>query len=272
MTASTQPREGRRIVVVFVGGSSDTCLVRVLRHLVSKAGADISGVFLEDQTLFRLAGLPCAAEVSWVTMAVRPLAVRDLERQLKVQAKRAERQLRSLAESLGLAWSFRIYRGPLSSAITDVSHVDFLVLGAARHGLAGELRAVAHHPWRAEAERPRPVAVLLDAVDGGYHALDAAIELADATGRPLLVFVAQEVAQAYRDLGSHLGSYGPNRAAVQKVRGSARAELATTIRRASPAVLIANAGENGLEEPNMIALRRQIRCPVVLVRSRKPSL
>ncbi|KPK16015.1 MAG: hypothetical protein AMJ62_07475 [Myxococcales bacterium SG8_38] len=269
MTAVTEHRRTRRIAVIFAGGSSDTGLVRVLGSLLPKTGADITGVFIEDQTLFRLASLPFISEVSRITSKRRPLAVRDLERQLKVQARRAERELQRLAESLGLPWSFRTHRGPLSSALAEAQNVDLLLLGAARRALASaaELHETSRMLQAAEAAWLRPVAVLLDQADSGSRALEAGIELAEASSRPLLVFLADPSPRAWNEVRRRLQSFGPKRAAIHRVREAEREVLAAAIRRASPTVLIVAAGEGGFEELRLTSLRQELRCPVVVVRT-----
>jgi hypothetical protein len=253
-------------MVVFGGGSSDTSVVRVLRSLVSESNADISGVFLEDQTLFRAAELPFITELSRLTTARRPLAARELERQLRVQAKRAERELRILAESLGVPWSFRTHRGPLSTAIAEASGgFDLLLLGAARQALVGEFTLTARAGRQARPELDRPIGALIEQADTGRRALEAAIDLARSTGRPLLLFLSDS-AQADDDLRARLQVLGPKRAVIHTVPDSERGALLAAIRRTSPAMLVAFAGGRGLQEHQIAMLRRELRCPVVVVR------
>ncbi len=270
MTAVIRERRSRRILVVFGGGSADAGLLRLLSTLIPKSGADLAGVFLEDQTLFRLAGLPFATEISRITSARRPLTAGELERHLKVQARRAERQLRSIAESLGLPWTFRTHRGPLRSAVSEPGQFDWLLLGTARQALVGEVRAPSHSRYGATAERVRPIAVLMESAASGAGPLEAGIDLAQDTGRPLLVFVTQKPAEAAGELAARLRSFGA-RAEIRALPQADPAAAAAAIRRASPAVLITREGPRGLDEDEIATLRRGLRCPVVVVRSEPPS-
>jgi nucleotide-binding universal stress UspA family protein len=268
LTPSIQERATRPIVVVFGGGSSDTALLRVLGSLVSKPGTNIAGVFLEDQTLFRLAELPFITELSRFSTTRRRLVVHDLERELKVQARRAERELQRLAESLGHPWSFRTHRGPLRTAIAEAHEVDLLLLGATRQALVGELSSIARSERHSGIDAPQPIGVLLEEAETGRRALEHAIELATKTGRPLIVFLSEESARAHRDLGARLRPLGPGHVAIHRVRDAGLEALAAAVRRASPAVLIAAAGEEGFEERRIGMLRLALRCPVVVVRER----
>ena len=268
MTALVDERRARRIVVVFGGGSADTSVAGVLASFVSESGADITGVFLEDRSLFRIAELPFTTELCRITTTPRQLTTRELERQMQVQALRAKQAVRSVAERVGSPWSFRRHRGRLSTALAEARDVDFVLFGTARRALAlaGELRATARTARAGESDLLRSVAVLVDHSGSAAHALDAGIELAERTARALVVFVSNEVAEAYPDLPRKLLSLGPRRAAMRTVASEERGALLAAVRRAAPAVLIVGAGATGFEEPRIGTLQRELRCPMIVVR------
>lgn len=266
--AAVTERGARRVVVVFGGGSSDTSVAAVLASLVTERGADIAGVFLEDQTLFRLAELPFTTELCRITSVQRPLTTGELERQMKVQALYAKQAVRQVAEQVGSPWSFRKHRGPLSTALAEARDVDLLLIGATRRALAsaGELLATARMVRSGDVESQRPVAVLFDHAETTGRALDAGIELAERTGRALIVFLSDGAAEVYPTIVQRLQSLGPKRAAVRKVPRTAPGALLAAVRHAAPAVLIVSASETGFEEPRIDALQRELRCPMVVVR------
>lgn len=268
MTVSSGEPRARRIVVVFGGGSADASVAGVLASLVSESPADVTGVFIEDLTLFRLAELPFTTEVCRVTTIRRPLTTGELERQMRVQASRAERDVRRVAEQVGSRWSFRKHRGRLSTALAEASDVDLLLLGAARRALAsaGELSATARTVRASEAEARRPIAVILERDDVGGRAIDAAVELARESGRGLLLFLPPGTNAAPADLALRLQALGPMRASVRTVPSPDADAMLSAVRRAGPAVLVVDAGEAGFEQTKIGALRRALSCPMVLVR------
>jgi hypothetical protein len=258
----------RRIVVVFGGGRSDTGVAQVLASLVSESSADITGVFLEDHTLFRVAALPFTTELCRITSTRRPLTTGGLERQMKVQALHAEQAVRRVAERAGSPWSFRKHRGRLSTALAEARDVDLLLIGTARGALASaaELRATARTARAGEVESLQFIAVIVDRADTAARALDAGIELAERTGRGLIVFLSDEGREAHPHLSRRLQSLGPKRATIRTVTSAEPGVIFAAVRRATPAVLIVGASETGFEEPRIGALQRELRCPIVVVR------
>ncbi len=265
MTPAIDEKTPRRIVVVFGGGTADARIAGVLASLVSRREDELAGVFLEDRGLFRLAELPFALELSRVTTTSRPLMTRELERQMKVQALRAERALRDVAERAGSAWSFQRHRGRLASALASLRDADLLLLGALRGALASssERGATASLFRSREAERTRPVAVLCDPIESSDRALGAGIRLAEKTGRGLIVFLPVDASASFHEIQRTLQSAQLPRAAIRAVE---RAALLGSVRRAAPAILVVGAGETGFEEPRIGVLQKELRCPIVVVR------
>ena len=268
MTTEANERLERRIVVVFGGGSSDTSVTGVLTSLALEGAADIAAVFLEDHTLFRLAELPFTTELCRVTTTQRPLTAGALELQMNVQASRAERAVRRIAEQAGSSWSFRTERGRLGAALVGAQDVDVLLLGTQRRSLApsGESRAMIRVLRSEEVEPLRPVAIFLDHPGSGAQSLDAAMRLATDTGRGLLVFLSDEAAEAHPDLGRRLEALGPRRWAIQRVFDRDLAAVFAGVRRFAPVVLIVAVGGAGFEESKIAALQRELSCPLVLLR------
>jgi hypothetical protein len=268
LTADEIERRVQRIAVVFGGGASDSSVAGVLASLASEGAAEIAAVFVEDQTLFRLAELPFTTELCRVTTTQRPLTAGALELQMNVQASRAERAVRRIAEQAGSSWSFRKERGRLGAAFFGERDADVLLLGTQRRSLApsGESRAMIRVLRSEEAEARRPVAIFLDHAGSGARSLDAAMRLATETGRGLLVFLSDEAAKAHPGLSRRLEALGPKRWAIQRIFGRDLAAVFAGVRRFAPVVLIVSAGSAGFEEPRIDALQRELSCPLVLLR------
>jgi hypothetical protein len=262
-----EERRIRRIVVVF-GGGADGGIESVVDSLLSKGEADVAGVFVEDLNVFRMAELPFATEVCRVTTVRRPVSTSELERQTKLLALRAERAIRRVAERTGARWSFRRYRGRLSAALADVLDVDLVVVGTARRTLApaGELHATARTVRAAEAEARRPVIVVFDQTGPGDRALGAGIELAERTGRRLIVFLPASMDSAPPDLDRRLQSLDPARVVMRSVSFAEPSVLLSAVRRETPAIVVVGVDDAGSREDRFDQLRSDVSCPLVVVR------
>jgi len=261
-------RRTLRISVVF-GGQADEGLSSILSSLVSGRHADVAGVFVEDRSLFRMAELPFAAEVCRVSAVRRPVNTRELERQMKLLALRAEAVVRQVAEGAGSPWSFRRHRGRLSTALAETGDADLVLVGAARHGLvvSNELRASGQRVRATDAERRRPVAVLFEPSDAGWRAVDAGVDLAARTGRPLMVFLGAWAREVEPELGARLAALGLKTATIRTVPGTEPASLVPAIRRALPALVMLGVEESDPARSELEGLQRRLRCPLIIVRS-----
>lgn len=266
MKAPSESRS-RRIVAVF-GGRVDGGVAAVLESLASAASVDISGVFLEDQTLFRLAELPFATELCRVTTVRRPLRPRELERQMRSLASRAEQAVRLVAERAGSPWTFRTHRGRLSSALEGSSDVDLVLIGASGDALipAGELGAMARAFHATHEEGSRSVVALLDRPSAAARVLEAGAGLAGKAGRALAVLVPLDEESPTTQVADLLARVATKGAQVRTFQPSNFTALLSAVRKANPAVLVVGGDASGIEEDRIASLQRALRCPLVVVR------
>jgi nucleotide-binding universal stress UspA family protein len=155
--------------------------------------ADLSGIFVEESNLLRMAEPPCSDEIRINTVEPEKSdLVQQLERSLKRQAREAEEILRNIAGELMVEHSFRVCRGLVPEAVILAAHeADLLVLGrkgrspSCRKGLGSTARKAL-----AEGKRPIlfmrtgfaakewPILVLYDGSTGSQQALGTAVDLA----------------------------------------------------------------------------------------------
>jgi len=185
-----QTRRGRRIkriAVAVAGAHPRPQLLEAITALAAESAAELSGVFLEDEDLLRLAELPFAQEISRVTSTARPLHAAALQRELRVQAASAERLLAGTAERLGVAWSFRIARERIVAELRASSEeADLLLVSAGRQPL-GEGRGLSRHGPPARAAQSERIVVAFDRSASGRRALATAGRLAAERRAALIV-------------------------------------------------------------------------------------
>lgn len=104
-----------RVIACFAPGigAGPAAVARLARDL----GAELLGLFLQDEALLRFAALPFAAEVGFASAATRGIDPERLERALRVQAASLERAIASVLDPASLAWTFRVARATPADAV-----------------------------------------------------------------------------------------------------------------------------------------------------------
>jgi hypothetical protein len=92
--------------------------------LAGGIGAELLGLFIEDQDLLHFASLPFAHEIGHASAARRKLDVAAIERDLRARAREAERRLAGVAARIRVPSAFRVARG--------AAHAELLSAAAAK--------------------------------------------------------------------------------------------------------------------------------------------
>jgi hypothetical protein len=120
--------EFKRIVLGFHSGGAERTTLDLATELADLLHLDLLGVFLADEGLFHLAGLPFAREFRVLGGGWRPLAADELDRDMAFLARSAQRLFADQARSLQTASSFSVLRGASSDSIATVSRAGDIVI------------------------------------------------------------------------------------------------------------------------------------------------
>ena len=181
----------RHIAVALDCSAHSMASLRTAAELARLMKADLTGIFVEDINLLRMAELPFSHEIRIYTAQPEKIDLPELERSLRLQAKSAKEALQRIADEFMLEHSFRILRGMVpTEVITAALEADLLVLGrsgrspSCKKGLGSTAKKAL-----AEGKKPLlfmrpgfsakedPVLVLYDGSEGSRHALSAALGL-----------------------------------------------------------------------------------------------
>jgi len=261
--ASPRAAAGRRVLLAMQSAEPPPELLSTATALARRLQSELTGLFVEDLDLLRLAALPFAREIGLASGVSRPLDVHVVERALQRQAEQLRRQLAARAHELSLPWSFQTARGTLlEQALSVAAELDLIVFGRRwRPGMraAGALfQPTAGHT----------VSALFDASEAGSRVLAAARELAQGQSEQLCLLVPAGSAasiQALRHHAADLLELPPEAPRVQPVALEA-GDLARQVRQRRSGALV-------LSSRVLPDATRQIRmllevadCTVVLVR------
>ncbi|NMW20212.1 MAG: universal stress protein [Chlorobiaceae bacterium] len=181
----------RHIAVALDCSPHSIASLTIAAELAHSMHAELTGIFVEDINLLRMAELPFCHEIRIYTSEPEHIDASQFERSLKLQARSAEESLQRIAGEFMIKHSFRVYRGVVPAEVISASiEADLLVLGRSgrsptcRKGLGSTARKAL-----AEGKKPLllirpgfsakewPLLVLYDGSKGSKQALEAALDL-----------------------------------------------------------------------------------------------
>jgi hypothetical protein len=272
MAATTN--DSQRIVRVLVALDDSPRSVAALTTagaLAAELDAELAGLFVEDDNLRRLLGLPFAREFNPLSGEVRPLSPAELERTWRREAEAIERRLAEAAGRLRLRWSFRIARGSLSAEVGTVAQAqDLLVLG---RRTSVSLLSVAETSYRLSGIVPRarvgPVLVLFEEPAAAANSLEVGARIARLNDAELVVLIDAASDEAYRitcaraqAVAQGLGASG-RCARLPALDG---ANLIRAARQHGAGCLVLPDRQRFLTQAALARVLDELDCPVVLTR------
>jgi nucleotide-binding universal stress UspA family protein len=263
----------RRILVALDGSPESRAALAAAARLGVTTGAELSGLFVEDVELLRLAALPFAREAGVSSGVFRRLDLSDVERRFRVAAERAREALREAAAASGLRSAFRVARGRVVSEILAAAPDADVVAAGKRtgHGPAGRRLGATSRSLIAHVTVPvlvggvqtlsgGPAVVISAGSDVPEEALRFVALLARAFGALEVVVVAGE---------GGAGAAGPETSGVRVRRrgfpsvSSGGMRTLPEIVNASTVVLVRPEGAAGHEL--LVALAEAVTCPVFVI-------
>lgn len=150
----------RRIVVGLDASPASLDALAAAAAVAGRLRADLAGIFVEDEDLLRLAGLPFAGVVRVPSGVREGLDLAQAEAELRALAARAREALERAASAHRVACTFRVARGGVVGEVLAAAEAaDLLVLGAGGHRRSGT--AGAGETARAAAARARSSVLVL---------------------------------------------------------------------------------------------------------------
>src|SRR5262245_4169325 len=131
-------QEIERVILPLDAASESGAAIDTAARLAARWQIPLHGIFIEDEELIGLAGLPFARQVT-LGLGVEPLTRNQVEDYFHAFAERARRDLAAAAERHHAKWSFDTVRGPLTPDVFGAVH-DFVVAGASSRPIGGHFR------------------------------------------------------------------------------------------------------------------------------------
>ena len=150
-----QPRKPRgRVVLAADAGSYSVTSVSLAVALASSAGSLLQGLFVEDEDLLQITGLPCSREITLTTATERSTSSEQMQRSLRRVAHQFRQTLQQQAQALQVAWCFDTMRGRVRDiGLQPESDVTYTILA---NPLAHRLQPTRLQPTRLQPTRLQP--------------------------------------------------------------------------------------------------------------------
>ena len=208
-----------RVVIALDACSVNERVIDIAAQFAADRQLELVGIFVEDDDLLRLSGLPFAREFSTISRTSRAINPPDIEQDYAHAAAQARRRLAQLAERLGLSWHFDIVRKNMEQALADlVQPSDVLVVDEKTGRLTDWTATVSRKVARREiccatsvfvnrqsAVRTGAITALVDTAKGDGRYLEQIVQIAQSHGQPLhVILISDETNRetAWQDLQS----------------------------------------------------------------------
>lgn len=231
--------ESRIVIGLDTNFTAQEALMLAAR-LAASVDARLKGVFVEDENLLSLCGLPFAREVSF-SGEVRTIDAERMLRAMRAQAETARRLLQRVAAEAHVDWSFDVLRGRSLAALAAAAQAEDTLVIRSPHPRAREVgRAV-----RAATREMRADVLLVAhgvAAKGALGVPAGASAAAGAIVRPIAAIddgssVGQSCSAFAETLAARAGV--PFRRIFLREHGGA--EIAAAARKAGAGLIVVNA-------------------------------
>lgn len=270
----------RRILVDVDASQASIGVLETAAALAAGWHAELSGIFVEDINLLRLAGLPFARELAWSSAAEVNLDYQRMERVLRGRATHARQAVISVTTQLKLRGSLQIVRGHVAEELLQAARgVDLVILGKGGPAPGNRIGAVVERRIAEEApcsvllvsqdaiRRRGPIMVSFAGQEHERRLLSAAVQVARFEHHALLVMIPSDNEADYKRLchqARQLLEEESWSATYQAVKAPDRRFYQRLIREEEVAVLVLD----GVREkaPDLENRLTALDCSVLLVR------
>ena len=130
MTVKHSINEQQTVMLAADVSSYSVTTVNLAVEMAASANTELRCLFIEDEDLLQVTGLPCTSEINLTTGRERPTSIDQMRRSLRSVAQQFKQTLRHEAQALQIAWSFDTVRG----RVRDISFkprpdVTYTILG-----------------------------------------------------------------------------------------------------------------------------------------------
>lgn len=269
-----------RVIAALDASCHDIALLPAAVDIAARLGTEVTGLFIEDENLLRLLGLPAARHVALGSSRQSMPSLEQIEAELRALAAQAAAELSRAAVRQGVPWSFRVVRGQPEEELHESTLVRDLIVVGRMGSLAGVPLQLASALQDAIRELPhstlhlsrrttlaQPIAVLQAGSKLIDRTLAATLRLAGPKATEIDVLLSgPDAAPAKAEIERRLAPF-KIRARVRLVGGTGPDALAHALAETSGDILVAAADVPLFgESDDLSAFLDRTGLPVLIVR------
>lgn len=107
----TAGKKAKTVMLAADVGSVSITTVNLAVAIAASANSPLQGLFVEDEDLLQVSGLPCSREITLTTARERPTSLDQMQRSLRAVARQFRQALEREAQAGHVGWSFDTVRG-----------------------------------------------------------------------------------------------------------------------------------------------------------------
>ena len=253
----------RRIFVALDASSLGLAALETATSLAAELEAELRVLFVEDENLLRLAGLPFAQEIEYASASLRRLDRTEMERKLQAKAERVRRTLAHNVRNETFNWTFHITRGHLTRATMEAATEAGLLFMGRESCTLRPLRQ------SARARGKRPIVVAYDGGEPSQQALEVAATIARRGADQILILITETDRQRFDELRRQstawLAAHGIDASCFLTPIPDQTA-LCSVTRGLDAKLLVINQESRLIDDTTIEMLVSELDCPVGLVR------
>lgn len=274
----------QRILVALDASSASLAALEAAVNVAARFDAELLGLFVEDVDLLSTAESPFVSEICLVSATRREIKPREVERQLRVRARRVRQRFTLIAQRTQIRCTFRVERGRVTNELLKAaSEADLVVLGRTgwslirRRGLGSTAREVVSQTpgpvllLQPEARLGAPILVVYDSSDPARRAISAAVELIDQGpgGLTILLLIdgrdEEQIEEMKDEVREQLGHHRFS-VRYRTLTESTASRLALLVKTEERGTLVLPVGGERLKDEAILSLLEESEVPVLLMR------
>ena len=251
MTVNNSPKQRQTVMLAADVNSYAVTTVNLAVEMAASADSELHCLFIEDEDLLQVTGLPFTSEISLTTGRERPTSIDQMRRSLRSLAQQFKQTLRHEAQALQITWSFDTVRGRIREiSLEPGTDVTYTILG----------QAVSHRQQPRRIHGPRKILLLGNNSPNQKRALEMLLRRFGHQ-KIEISFVADDPAS---EVLSEIASLIKRDDQEMMLTVLNRNQLDSLLERSGSSFDCAIISKHGESEERLRVLKT-LRCPVILV-------